>query len=177
MWRGKAPTRRRRKKKQIMMAQRAIARVGRKDPLEKSPGDCPETGPDGWPKLAPLEKADWGGAERSWSANGQVRGGLAMLPAGRGRQPGCFQAQTAQAPFVFGSALLGRLMGATPLVWDHSIIQLRVHSQVQLLERPSRRTAPVLSLIHLLPRRRPYAAMPVVVATPEENKKRDNRCA
>ena len=125
------------------MAQRAIARVGRKDPLEKSPGDCPETGPDGWPKLAPLEKADWGGAERSWSANGQVRGGLAMLPAGRGRQPGCFQAQTAQAPFVFGSALLGRLMGVTPLVWDHSIIQLRVHSQVQLLERPSRRTAPV----------------------------------
>ena len=96
-----------------MMAQRAIARVGRNDPLEKFPGDCLKTGPDGWAKPDPLERAGWGGAERSRSADGQVRGGLAMLPAGKGRQPGCFQAQTVQAPFVFGSALLGRLIGVT----------------------------------------------------------------
>jgi hypothetical protein len=126
-------------KKKIMMAQRAIARAGRNDPLEKLPSACLKTGPDGWAKPDPLERALWGGAERSRSADGQVRGWLTMLPAGGGRQPGCFQAQTVQAPFVFGSALLGLLIGVPHPAWEHPIIQLRVHVQAQLLERPPRR--------------------------------------
>ena len=62
-----------------------------------------------------------------------------MLPAGESRQSGCFLVQTVQAPFVFGIAPRGRLTGVTYLVREHPIIQLRVYSQAQLLEQPSRR--------------------------------------
>jgi hypothetical protein len=126
------------KKKQIMMAQGAIARGGRNDPLKKFPGARLKTVPNGWPELDSLERACWGGAKRSRSVDGQVRGGLAMLPAEESRQPGCFQAQTVQAPFVFGSAPRGWLTGGT-LAREHPTIQLRVYAQAQLLARPSRR--------------------------------------
>jgi len=39
---------------------------------------------------------------------GHAAGGLR-----EGGQPGCFQARTVQAPFVFDSTLLGRLIGVT----------------------------------------------------------------
>ena len=72
------------------MMEREIARVGRL-----------KTDPDGWAELDPHERAGWGGAERSRSADGQVRGGVAMLPAEEGGQSGCFQAPTVQVPFCF----------------------------------------------------------------------------
>ena len=122
----------------IMMAQGVIARGGRNDPLKKFPGARLKTVPNGWPELDSLERACWGGAKRSRSVDGQVRGGLAMLPAEESRQPGCFQAQTVQAPFVFDSAPRGWLTGGT-LAREHPTIQLRVYAQAQLLARPSRR--------------------------------------
>ena len=69
--------------------------------------------------------------------DGQVRGGLAMLPAGSRRQPGCFLAQTVQAPFVFGSVDCRALNGVT-LAREHPTTQPYVLAQVRLLERPFR---------------------------------------
>jgi len=118
-----------------MMAQGANARGGRDDLLKKFVGTCPETGRGRWPKPDLLERARWGGAERSRSVDGQVRCGFAMLPAGSRRQPGCFLAQTVQAPFVFGGVHYRTLNGAT-LTREHPTTQLCVLAQVQLLERP-----------------------------------------
>ena len=73
------------------------------------------------------------------SVDGQVRGGLAMLPAEESRQPGCFLAQTVQAPFVFDSAPGGMLYGAG-LLWPHPTFQLCPHPWGQLYEEPSGET-------------------------------------
>ena len=74
------------------------ARFGRN---EKSSGDSLKPDPDSWAELDPHERAGWGGAERWRSADGQVRGGVAMLPAEEGGQSGCFQTPTVQVPFCF----------------------------------------------------------------------------
>ena len=122
-----------------MMAQGAGARGGRNDPLKTIPGARLKTAPSGWPELDSLERACWGGAKRSRSVDGQVRGGLAMLPAEESRQPGCFLAQTVQAPFVFDSAPGGMLYGAG-LLWPHPTFQLCPHPWGQLYEEPSGET-------------------------------------
>ena len=119
------------------MAQGANARGGRDDPLKKSAGDRPETPCDVPHNPDLLQGASWGGAERSRPVDGQVRGGFAMLPAGKRGQPGCFLAQTVQAPFVFGSVHCRTLNGVT-LAREHPTTQLCVLAQVQLLERPFR---------------------------------------
>jgi len=103
-----------------MMAQGANALGGRDDPLKKSAVARPETPCDVPHNPDLLQGASWGGAERSRPVDGQVLGGFAMLPAGKRGQPGCFLAQTVQAPFVFGSAPCGRLIGAR---WHGSIQQ------------------------------------------------------
>jgi hypothetical protein len=129
----------REKKKQIMMAQGAGARGGRNDPLKTIPGARLKTAPSSWPELDSLERACWGGVKRSRSVDGQVRGGLAMLPAEESRQPGCFLAQTVQAPFVFDSDPGGMLYGAG-LLWPHPTFQLCPHPRGQLYEEPSGET-------------------------------------
>ena len=120
-----------------MMAQRANARGGSADPLKKSAGARPETPCDVLHKPDLLQGASWGGAERLRGVDGQVRGGLAMLPAGSRRQPGCFLGQTVQAPFVFGSVHCRALNGVT-LAREHPTTQPYVLAQVRLLERPFR---------------------------------------
>ena len=119
------------------MAQGANARGGRDHSLKKFIGTCSETGRDGWPKPDLLERARWGGARLSRSVDGQVRSGFAMLPAGSRRQPGCFLAQTVQAPFVFGGVRHRTLDGVT-LTRQHPTTQPCVLAQVRLIERPFR---------------------------------------
>ena len=119
------------------MAQGASGRGGSADPLKKSAGARSETPCGVLHKPDLLQGASWGGAERLRAADGQVRGGLAMLLAGSRWQPGCFLAQTVQAPFVFCSVHCRTLTGGT-LAREHPTTQPYVLAQVRLLERPFR---------------------------------------
>jgi hypothetical protein len=119
------------------MAQGANGRGGSADPLKKSAGARSETPCGVLHKPDLLQGASRGGAERLRAADGQVRGGLAMLLAGSRWQPGCFLAQTVQAPFVFCSVHCRTLTGGT-LAREHPTTQPYVLAQVRLLERPFR---------------------------------------
>ena len=130
---------RRIKKKQIMMAERAIARDACDALLEKSIRHCPEVARDISHQPGLQKSETRGGAGRSRPAEGQVNGGVAMLPVQTCRQPSCFHGKAVQAPFVFGSTPRGWLTGGT-LAREHPTMQLlRVYAQAPLLARPSRR--------------------------------------
>ena len=62
-----------------------------------------------------------------------------MLPVQTCRQPSCFRAKAAQAPFVLDSAPGGMLYGAG-LLWPHPTFQLCPHPRGQLYEEPSGET-------------------------------------
>ena len=102
---------------------------------------------------ATLDSLDRGGTERRVGSNlgrqqvasareyssktGRPPG--AMLPVQTCRQPSCFHAKAAQAPFVLDSAPGGMLYGAG-LLWPHPTFQLCPHPRGQLYEEPSGET-------------------------------------
>jgi hypothetical protein len=122
-----------------MMAERAIARDACDALLEKSIRHCPEVARDISHQPGLQKSETRGGAGRSRLAEGQVSGGVAMLPVQTCRQPSCFHAKAAQAPFVFDSAPGGMLYGAG-LLWPHPTFQLCPHPRGQLYEEPSGET-------------------------------------
>ena len=122
-----------------MMAERAIARDACDALLEKSIRHCPEVARDISHQPGLQKSETRGGAGRSRPAEGQVSGGVAMLPVQTCRQPSCFHAKAAQAPFVLDSAPGGMLYGAG-LLWPHPTFQLCPHPRGQLYEEPSGET-------------------------------------
>ena len=121
------------------MAERAIARDACDALLEKSIRHCPEVARDISHQPGLQKSETRRGAGRSRLAEGQVSGGVAMLPVQTCRQPSCFHAKAAQAPFVLDSAPGGMLYGAG-LLWPHPTFQLCPHPRGQLHEEPSGET-------------------------------------
>jgi hypothetical protein len=122
-----------------MMAERAIARETCDALSEKSIRHRPESARDISHQPGLQKSETRGGAGRSWPAEGQVSGGVAMLSVQACRQPSCFHAKAAQAPFVLDSAPGGMLYGAG-LLWPHPTFQLCPHPRAQLHEEPSGET-------------------------------------
>jgi hypothetical protein len=109
-----------------MMAERAIARDTCDALSEKSIRHRPESARDISHQPGLQKSETRGGAGRSRPAEGQVSGGVAMLSVQAYRQPSCFHAKAAQAPFVLDSAPGGMLYGAG-LLWPHPTFQLCPH--------------------------------------------------